>query len=61
MLTLPPTTGFALDSLDKNFFDVGVGVSLADGPFEFGVGASSTIGRDDASAQTYSASATLRF
>ena len=56
-----PTAGFALDGTDQNWFELGMGVSVEQGPIKFGVAASTTIGRDDASARTYSANATLRF
>ena len=52
---------FELATTDQNWFEVGVGASVDAGPIELGVGFDSTIGRDNADAQTYTASATIRF
>ncbi len=56
-----PAATFALAGTDQDWFEVGVSASVNAGPVEVGVGFDSTIGRDNAEAQTYSASATIRF
>ena len=56
-----PTAGFALDSTDKNWFDVGLGVNFVDGPIRSASAQVQPSAADNAGAQTYSASATLRF
>ena len=52
---------FAYDVTDEDWFEVGASASFGSGPIRLGVGVDTTIGRDNAEAQTYSASATIRF
>ena len=52
---------FALATTDQNWLELGIGANLDAGDIEFGIGMESTVGRSNAEAQTYTASATIRF
>lgn len=55
------TAPFALATTDENWFELGAGASFGAGPVQLGVAVDTTIGRDNAEAQTYSATASIRF
>ncbi|MEQ5787306.1 autotransporter domain-containing protein [Erythrobacter sp. NFXS35] len=56
-----PNANFVIDQADSDWVEVGVWAHAGQGPIELGVGFDTTIGRDTADAQVFSASATYRF
>ncbi|KPQ21197.1 MAG: putative protein with a C-terminal OMP (outer membrane protein) domain, partial [Porphyrobacter sp. HL-46] len=56
-----PNANFVLDQADSDWVEVGVWAHAGNGPIQLGVGFDTTIGRDTADAQVFSASATYRF
>ncbi|MDP4605564.1 MAG: autotransporter domain-containing protein, partial [Erythrobacter sp.] len=56
-----PNANFALDTADHTWVELGVAASIGDGPFQWGVGFDTTIGRDSANARVWRTSATYRF
>lgn len=56
-----PNANFVLDTADSSWVELGVSANIGRGPFQFGVGFDTTIGRDSANARVWRASATYRF
>lgn len=56
-----PNANFALDSADHTWVELGISANIGDGPFQWGVGFDTTIGRDTANARVFRTSATYRF
>lgn len=56
-----PNAGFALDTADHTWVELGLSANVGDGPFRMGFGFDTTIGRDNADARVFRASATYRF
>ncbi|SHN56553.1 autotransporter domain-containing protein [Erythrobacter sanguineus] len=56
-----PNANFVLNQADSDWLEVGLWAHVGTGPVQVGVGFDSTIGRDTANAQVFSASATFRF
>lgn len=56
-----PNANFVLDTADSSWVELGVSANIGKGPFQWGVGFDTTIGRDSANAQVWRASATYRF
>ena len=56
-----PNAGFVLDTADHTWAELGVAATIGDGPFRMGLGFDTTIGRDNADARVFRASATYRF
>jgi hypothetical protein len=56
-----PNANFVLDTADNSWVELGVSANIGDGPFQWGVGFDTTIGRDNANARVWRTSATYRF
>jgi uncharacterized protein with beta-barrel porin domain len=56
-----PNANFVLDTADHTWVELGVAATIGDGPFQMGLGFDTTIGRDNADARVFRASATYRF
>lgn len=56
-----PNANFVLDTADHTWVELGVSANIGDGPFQLGLGFDTTIGRDNADARVFRASATYRF
>ena len=56
-----PNANFVLDTADHTWAELGVSASFGDGPFQMGFGFDTTIGRDNADARVFRATATYRF
>ncbi|QYJ08032.1 autotransporter domain-containing protein [Qipengyuania flava] len=52
---------FPVASQDKDWGEIGLSATFGSGAFQFGVGADTTLGRSNANAQSYRATATLKF
>lgn len=56
-----PNANFVLDTADNSWVELGLSANIGDGPFQWGVGFDTTIGRDNANARVWRTSATYRF
>lgn len=56
-----PNANFMLDTADHTWVELGLSANIGDGPFQLGLGLDTTIGRDNADARVFRASATYRF
>lgn len=56
-----PNANFVLDTADHTWVELGLSAAIGDGPFQMGFGFDTTIGRDNADARVFRASATYRF
>jgi len=56
-----PNANFVLDTADHTWGEVGVSLTAGNGPFQLGLGADTTIGRNTADAQVVRGTATYRF
>jgi subtilase-type serine protease len=56
-----PNANFVLDVADHTWGEVGLSLTAGNGPFQFSVGADTTIGRDTAEVQVVRGTATYRF
>lgn len=56
-----PNANFVLDTADHTWVELGLSANIGDGPFQMGFGFDTTIGRDNADARVFRASATYRF
>lgn len=56
-----PNANFVLDTADHTWVELGVSANIGDGPFQMGFGFDTTVGRDNADARVFRASATYRF
>ena len=56
-----PNANFVLDTADHTWVELGLSANIGDGPFQMGFGFDTTIGRDNADARVFRATATYRF
>lgn len=56
-----PNANFMLDSADHTWVELGVSANIGDGPFQMGMGFDTTVGRENADARVFRATATYRF
>ncbi|MCM0000797.1 MAG: autotransporter domain-containing protein [Erythrobacter sp.] len=56
-----PNAGFALETADQTWVELGLAATFGNGPFTISVGGDTTIGRDTAEAQVVRGTATYRF
>ena len=56
-----PNANFVLDTADNSWVELGMSANIGTGPFQWGVGFDTTIGRNNANAQVWRTSATYRF